>query len=90
MRRPEHVDYFSTDNGVEHTFKCVCGTHKEKGCSYICGPHLEPCVMVRAHDGDCQCRECHPLTAKCPRCEQEEQIRLYNRALQIIKSSENS
>jgi hypothetical protein len=29
MRRPEHVDYFSTDNGVEHTFKCVCGTHKE-------------------------------------------------------------
>lgn len=42
--------------------------HKEKGCSYICGPHLEPCVMVRAHDGDCECRECHPLTAKCPRC----------------------
>ncbi len=33
--------------------------HKEKGCSYICGPHLEPCVMVRAHDGECQCRECH-------------------------------
>ena len=35
--------------------------HKEKGCSYICGPHLEPCVMVRSHDGDCECRECHPL-----------------------------
>ena len=33
--------------------------HKEKGCSYICGPHLEPCVMVRAHDGDCECRECN-------------------------------
>lgn len=32
--------------------------HKEKGCAYICGPHLEPCVMVRAHDGDCECREC--------------------------------
>jgi len=30
--------------------------HKEKGCSYICGPHLEPCVMVRAHDGNCECR----------------------------------
>ena len=23
---------------------------------------------VRRHDGDCKCRECHPLTAKCPRC----------------------
>jgi len=33
--------------------------HKEKGCSYICGPHLEPCVMVRAHDGDCECKECN-------------------------------
>lgn len=42
--------------------------HKEKGCVYLCGPHLEPCVMVRGHDGDCKCRECHPLTAKCPRC----------------------
>lgn len=21
-----------------------------------------------SHDGDCECRECHPLTAKCPRC----------------------
>ena len=42
--------------------------HKEKGCVYLCGPHLEPCVMVRRHDGDCECRECHPLTAKCPRC----------------------
>ena len=38
--------------------------HKEKGCSYICGPHLEPCVMVRLHDGDCECKECHPLTKK--------------------------
>lgn len=36
--------------------------HHEKGCSYICGPHLEPCVMVRYHDGDCECTECHPLT----------------------------
>lgn len=26
--------------------------HKEKECVYLCGPHLEPCVMVRAHDGD--------------------------------------
>lgn len=34
--------------------------YKEKGCSYICGPHLEPCVMVRAHDGDCECKTCHP------------------------------
>lgn len=32
--------------------------HKEKACSYICGPHLEPCTMVRSHDGDCECREC--------------------------------
>ena len=33
--------------------------HKEKGCVYLCGPHLDPCVMVRGHDGKCQCRECH-------------------------------
>lgn len=32
---------------------------QEKGCAYICGPHLEPCVMIRAHDGDCECRECN-------------------------------
>ena len=33
--------------------------HKEKGCSYICGPHLDPCVMVRYHDGDCECKSCN-------------------------------
>lgn len=32
--------------------------HKEKSCVYLCGPHLDPCVMVRGHDGDCECREC--------------------------------
>lgn len=37
--------------------------HKEKGCSYICGPHLEPCVMVRAHDGDCECKDCDSVVA---------------------------
>jgi hypothetical protein len=40
--------------------------HKEKGCSYICGPHLDPCVMVRAHDGDCECRECHQKQCSHP------------------------
>jgi hypothetical protein len=32
--------------------------HKEKGCSYICGPHLDPCVLVRYHDHDCACSKC--------------------------------
>lgn len=37
--------------------------HKEGGCSYICGPHLDPCVMVRLHDGDCACRNCDAVEA---------------------------
>lgn len=40
--------------------------HKEKECVYLCGPHLDPCVMVRGHDGDCECRECHQKQCSHP------------------------
>lgn len=34
--------------------------HREKECVYLCGPHLEHCVLVRGHEQDCRCRRCGP------------------------------
>jgi hypothetical protein len=27
-------------------------------CSYVCGQHLEPCVLIRRHVQDCRCKNC--------------------------------
>lgn len=62
------IKIMSTQSAKKVLDRILNYPHKEKECVYLCGPHLEPCVMVRGHDEDCECRECHPLTAKCPRC----------------------